>query len=328
MNAARTAGTGAPASSGTSEVGRTSEIGGGVRDACGTHATGDADPRAPEPPPVRAGRALSEGPVRLGGGARRRDGCGVDEARRMILRHPLPWAVRAEALKAADLPALRWTAALTAAASALMLIVLHGSGSEPTASNQAQQDPTAVAQAAGYGFDAVAWTWTTLVQIGFLVAGLLLTTGEHTSTAGRTTLLVVPRRGAVWAARLTVLALLAAAAAALLVATGLVTCPEATTRESVAAAGRTAVWLVAAAVMAGGAGAALRQTLGAATVVLVLVVVAPVAADLLGDAATWLPGPAARAWVREASWADGAVVLGWTATAMTAGGLRVVRTDA
>lgn len=242
-------------------------------------------------------------------------------------------AVRAEALKAAALPTLRWTGVLTVLASALMLATLHSTLSGTTGGGPAQLDSGATASGpaiqapAEYGFETVAWTWTSLVQLGFLAAGLLVSTAEHTSALGRTTLLVLPARGVVWTARLAVLAAIATTAAVLLVPTATATCPEVFTGESLQAAARTFVWLVAAALMAAGAGAALRQMLGAATALLLLVMVAPVAADLLGDAATWLPGVAARGWVRDGSWGEGVIVLAWTAGGLAAGAARLVRSD-
>lgn len=240
--------------------------------------------------------------------------------------------VRAEALKAAALPTLRWTAVLSVLASALMLATLHsalsattGGGPAPLDSGAAEPGPAVLS---GYGFETVAWTWTSLVQLGFLAAGLLVSTAEHTSALGRSTLLVLPARGAVWTARLAVLAAVATAAAELLVVTAAATCPEMLTEESLQAAARAVAWLVAAALMAAGAGAALRQVLGAATALLLLVAVAPVASDLLGDAATWLPGVAARDWVRDGSWGQGVVVLAWTSGATVAGGVRLARSDA
>lgn len=131
-----------------------------------------------------------------------------------------------------------------------------------------------------------------------------------------------------WAARLAVLAAVTAATAVLLVSTAAATCPEVLTGESLRAAARTLAWLVAAALMAAGAGAALRQVLGAASALLLLVTVAPVAADLLGDAATWLPGAAARSWVRDGSAAEGVIVLVWTAGCLAAGAVRLARSDA
>ena len=98
-------------------------------------------------------------------------------------------AVRAEALKAAALPTLRLTGVLSVLASALMLATLHSALSEATGGGPSSQALT------GYGFETVAWTWTSLVQLGFLAAGLLVSTAEHTSALGCTILLVTPARG-------------------------------------------------------------------------------------------------------------------------------------
>lgn len=231
-------------------------------------------------------------------------------------------AVRAEALKAAALPTLRLTGVLSVLASALMLATLHSALSGTTGGGPA---PRALA---GYGFETVAWRWTSLVQLGFLAAGLLVSTAEHTSALGRSTLLVLPARGAVWTARLAVLAAIALTAAMLLVPTAAATCPAGLTGESLRVAARTLAWLVAAALMAAGAGAALRQVLGAASALLLLVTVAPAVADLLGDAATWLPGVAARSWVHDGSWDEGVIVLVWTAGCLAAGAVRLIRSDA
>ena len=55
---------------------------------------------------------------------------------------------------------------------------------------------------------------------------------------------------------------------------------------------------------------------------------APAVADLLGDGATWLPGVAARGWVRDGSAAEGVIVLVWTAGCLAAGAVRLARSDA
>lgn len=224
-------------------------------------------------------------------------------------------ALRAEALKAGSLPALRWVLVLTAAASALVLTALR-QDAPPTGSVSAEAIATAL------------WVWAGLVQTGFLAMGLLMATKEHTSALCRTTLLVTPRRGRVWAGRLVVLATAALPVAVALTATALAVLDQHPARASVEAAARTGAWLVAVALLAVGTGAILRHVLATASVLLLLVVVAPATARALGPWATWLPGVAAQDWVREGAWRDGAVVLTWVAAALVAGGLRLVRSDA
>ncbi|SDM25664.1 hypothetical protein [Actinomyces ruminicola] len=223
--------------------------------------------------------------------------------------------VRAEMLKAATIPALRWTAALTAIVSVLLLAVLR---------RDAPSTGSVSAEAVAAGM----WTWVGLIQTGFLAAGILVSTKEHTSALGRTTLLVEPRRQAVWAARLTVLVGASLPAAAALAATALLALDTDPGRASAEAAARTGVWLVAVAVIAAGVGAALRRVLGATSLLLLLVVVAPAVTQNLGQWARWLPGAAAQDWVREGAWSDGAVVLAWAMVAAVAGAARLALSDA
>ena len=100
-------------------------------------------------------------------------------------RGALRRCLRAELLKERTLPALWWTVALTTGAAGLVLWSAHA----------------AAPSGHGYGFQEVTWTWTMVVQVGFLVAGTLVATGEHTSAQGRTTLLVTPVRWRVAVAR-------------------------------------------------------------------------------------------------------------------------------
>ncbi|MCL3777217.1 MULTISPECIES: cupin [unclassified Actinomyces] len=223
--------------------------------------------------------------------------------------------LRAEALKAACLPSLRWTVALTAAACVLVLAALR-------------QDAPAADSVTPEAIAAALWTWAGLVQAGFLAVGVLMSTKEHMSAMGSTTLLVVPGRGAVWAGRLVVLAAAVLPVAVVLAATALVVLDQHPARASVEVAVRTGAWLVAVALLSAGTGALLRHVLATTSVLLLLVVVAPATSQALGSWATWLPGAAAQDWVREGAWHDGAVVLAWVVTAVVAGGLRLVRSDA
>ncbi|MGK2349526.1 cupin [Actinomyces sp. W5033] len=224
-------------------------------------------------------------------------------------------ALRAEALKLGSLPALRWTAVLTVLGAALMLLTLR---------QGVPRADSAPAQAVA----AAMWTWGGLVQVGFLAAGVLASTKEHTSALGRTTLLVEPRRPAVWAGRLAVLTAVILPVAATLAGAALLTFDANPVHGSVEAAARTGAWLVVLAVAATGAGAALRQVLAATSVLLLLVVVAPATAQILGEWSHWLPGVAAQDWVREGAWQDGAVVLAWSLAAVVAGAVRLTRSDA
>ncbi|QPL05574.1 MULTISPECIES: cupin [Actinomyces] len=224
-------------------------------------------------------------------------------------------ALRAEALKAVCLPALRWALALTVAASVLMLIALR-------------QDAPAASSLPGQAVASGLWIWAGLVQTGFLAMGLLMATKEHTSALGRTTLLVAPGRGGVWSGRLVVLTAAVLPVAVALAATALAVLDQHPARASVEAAARTGAWLVAVALLAVGTGAVLRHVLATAATLLLLVVVAPATARALGSWATWLPGVAAQDWVREGAWRDGVVVLAWVMAALATGGLRLLRSDA
>lgn len=229
--------------------------------------------------------------------------------------------LRAETIKLVTLPALWWTAALTAAASGLTLWAAHASPPQP----------------GRFGFDSLVWSWTMVVQVGFLVAGTLAATSDHVSAQGRTTLLVCPVRWQVAAARLVTLAGAALVAAVVLVAVGVSACPAGWEESARAAGGRTVVWLVAVTLASAGVGGLVRHQAGALTVSLLLVVVAPALAGILGAGSRWLVGVAGRAWVQAGTDAAptgtsaltaGFTVLAWVVVSQAAGTVRLLRSDA
>ena len=71
------------------------------------------------------------------------------------------------------------------------------------------------------------------------------------------------------------------------------------------------------------------QMLWAARLAVLAAVTAAAAVLLVSTAAaTWLPGAAARSWVRDGSAAEGVIVLVWTAGCLAAGAVRLARSDA
>ena len=231
-----------------------------------------------------------------------------------------PWgrALRGELLKAVTLPAMWWTAAVAGAAG-IVIIMSALQNSEGGRS---------------FGFEDIAPTWTLAVQIGFVAAGVIVSGAEHSSAQGMTSLLVTPARGRLAAARLMVLTGTGLVAASVLVGASLAACPTMST-AALWAGGRTVAWLTAVLLMAAGAGETVRRTTGTATAMAVLIVLGPELADLLGDAARWLPGPAGQDWVVEAGSRTGRVsgaaagltVLAWTVLAQAGGFLRLILSD-
>lgn len=225
-------------------------------------------------------------------------------------------ALRCELVKVVTLPAMWWAAAVTGAA-ALVIVV---SALRNVVDRQAP------------GFEEIAPTWTPVVQIGFVVAGVSVAGAEHSTAQGVTSLLVTPARGRVAAARLVVLAGVALTASSVLVGASLAACSLVSV-PTLWAGGRAVVWLTAVLLLAAGLGEALRSVIGATTTALVLVVLAPQVATFLGDAANWLPGQAGQIWVtaagqRQEVAAAGFIVLAWTAAAQGAGMIRIVRAEA
>ena len=227
-------------------------------------------------------------------------------------------ALHAELLKVVTLPAMWWSAAVAgAAAIATMMSVLQN-----------------VVDGQGFGFEEIAPTWTLAVQIGFVAAGVAAAGAEHSTAQGMTSLLVTPARGRLAAARLMVLTGTGLVAASVLVGASLAACPTMST-AALWAGGRTVAWLTAVLLMAAGAGETVRRTTGTATAMAVLIVLGPELADLLGDAARWLPGPAGQDWVVEAGSRTGRVsgaaagltVLAWTVLAQAGGFLRLILSD-
>ena len=260
----------------------------------------------------------------------------VDEAGRMSTEQPEQadaptegpgrrrsgaWSLvlRSELMKVMTLPSLAWTVLLTCAAQAA--VMLSASQSETLGGS--------------FGFDQIVETWTLVAQVGFLAAGILISGSEHSSGQGMTTLLVTPGRARVAVARLVVLTCTGLLTATAITTAGVFACP-AVSAAAWGAGGRTVAWLTAVLLMAVGAGETVRRTTGTATAMAVLIVLGPELADLLGDAARWLPGPAGQDWVVEAGSRTGRVsgaaagltVLAWTVLAQAGGFLRLTRSDA
>ena len=225
------------------------------------------------------------------------------------------WALRAELVKVVTLPAMWGSAAgAGAAAAATMMSVLRD-----------------VVDGRGLGFEEVAPVWALAVQIGFVAAGVAAAGAEHSTAQGMTSLLVMPARGRLAAARLMVLTGAGLVAASVLVGVSLAACPTMST-AALWAGGRTVVWMTAVLLLSAGLGAALRSVVGASTAAVVLVILAPRLAVFLGDAARWLPGQAAQIWLAaDTSRVDvtsaGLIVLAWTTAAQIAGIVRLVRAN-
>ncbi|MCO8270288.1 hypothetical protein M1L60_06725 [Actinoplanes sp. TRM 88003] len=159
-------------------------------------------------------------------------------------------SVHAELHKLGTLPSLRWAAGLTWAATVLLALAAHRAA--PAA------DPVAT---------ALRWT-----QAGFLVFGVLTATQEYESGGQiRATLLAVPRR----------FALAAAKATALIVAAAVLTLPTGT------------AYPISVALVGAGLGWLLRNALAAVATGLTLYLIAcPVALSRWPAAANWLPDTA------------------------------------
>ena len=248
--------------------------------------------------------------AQAGGGGRRLSGTW-----RLVLR--------SELMKVMTLPSLGWTILLTCAAQAAVML-------------SAFQNETL---GGSFGFGQIVKTWTLVAQIGFLAAGILVSSSEHSSGQGMTTLLVTPGRVRVAAARLVVLTCTGLLVATAMTTAGVVACP-AVSAAAWGAGGRTVAWLTAVLLMAAGAGEMVRRTTGAVTAMAVLIVLGPELADLLGEAARWLPGSAGQDWVtagqpgagsgagETSGAAAGLTALAWTTLAQAGGFLRLTRSDA
>ncbi|WP_033346138.1 hypothetical protein [Catenuloplanes japonicus] len=173
-------------------------------------------------------------------------------------------SVRAELLKLATLPSLRRTALLTMTATGLLRWAVGSDGPLPL----------------------------TYTQAGFLIAGVLAVGSEFEAGAQiRATLLALPRR----------LPLLAAKAVAL----GLMTLPAAVSAALLCGAGmRVTGYLMATTLLAGAVTAVVRHPV---TSLLPLLLVYYVATPLLRK--DWLPGDPAGAGTTAAVWALAAAVV-------------------
>ncbi|SPT53675.1 Uncharacterised protein [Actinomyces bovis] len=187
-----------------------------------------------------------------------------------------------------------------------------------------QQVPVGV----DFGFSQAAWAWVMFPQVAFLALGLVLSGAEHSCAQGRMSLLVLPVRGAVWAARVLVTGALALVVALVLGLLAAWACPAGLTGQVVVLA-RVVLWLGLAALLGLGAGEVLRSPTAAGVTALCLVVVAPAAKQVLGYAVVWLPGAAASEWVSGVHTSRAAVVLAaWAVAAVLGGGVRLMRTEA
>nr|WP_221374629.1 hypothetical protein [Actinoplanes polyasparticus] len=159
-------------------------------------------------------------------------------------------AVHAELRKLGTLPSLRWAALLTLAATALLALAAHRAapGTDPIRT-------------------ALRWT-----QAGFLVFGVLAATHEYESGGQiRATLLAVPRR----------LGLAAAKAIALVAVVAVLAAPAGTP------------YLVSVALAGAGLGGILRNTVAAVAAGLTLyLVICPVILSRFPSSAAWLPDTA------------------------------------
>ncbi|MGY2082392.1 hypothetical protein [Blastococcus sp. SYSU DS0539] len=206
-------------------------------------------------------------------------------------------------------------------------------------------EEAAMATAAGTtATAAVAGQYGVVVgQFALLVLVLLAVTQEYASGAIGPTLQWTPRRGVLLAARVAVPAVVATVAGVLLalvadVAARLIA-PDLTLRagELADSLGGIAAVLLAGSVLTAGAGLLLRSTAAALAAVFLLQLVLPAllpafGAEWLTVLAEWLPGSAAI-WtlLGELDMAAGqatALLVGWAAVALAAGGWSLLRRDA
>ncbi|TFV62300.1 UNVERIFIED_ORG: hypothetical protein E4P37_17485 [Bacillus sp. AZ43] len=180
-------------------------------------------------------------------------------------------------------------------------------------------------------------------QFALLVLALLAVTQEYASGSIGPTLQWTPRRGVLLAARVAVPVLVAVAAAVVLalvadVAAWLIAPELALEFSEVAGSlGRIAVVVAAGSVLAVGAGLLLRSTAGALAAVFLLQLVLPFLLPVFGvqwmaDLGELMPGSGAI-WtlLGEPEMTAGqatALLVGWSAAALAAGGWRLLRRDA
>jgi len=210
-------------------------------------------------------------------------------------------AVHAELRKLLTLPSLRWTALLTLAVNVLLCLAYAAAGS--------RGGPT--------GADALAPLASS--QAGFLAMGALAAASEHQAGAQiRTTLLALPRRLPLQAAKATALVV-----GTLPVAAGV----AATVALVVGDSGRTAAataYLVLTTVLAASVGGLVRRLLPALLALLTLYFVAgPLLRLRFGSSAPWLPDTAAT----DPSHGAAATVV-WTLAALVLAAFAVSRRDA
>ncbi|MCZ2805557.1 hypothetical protein O2W18_10615 [Modestobacter sp. VKM Ac-2983] len=182
-----------------------------------------------------------------------------------------------------------------------------------------------------------------LGQFGLLVLALVAVTQEHASGSIGPTLQWTPRRGVLLAARVAVPVVVATVAGVLLalvadVAAWLIA-PQLTlsAAELAGSLGRVAAVLVAGSVLAVGVGLLLRSTAGALATVFLLQLVLPAllpgfGVEWMADLGELLPGTGA-VWTLlgepDMTAAQAAALLiGWSAAALAAGGWSLLRRDA
>ncbi|MGY2129421.1 hypothetical protein [Blastococcus sp. SYSU DS0617] len=189
----------------------------------------------------------------------------------------------------------------------------------------------------------VAGEYGTLIgQFALLVMVLLAVTSEYGSGAIAPTLQWTPRRGVLLAARVAVPVTVATAAAVLLafvadvLAKLLAPDLALSSGELTGSLGRVAGVLLAAGVLTAGLGFLLRSTAAALAAVFLLQLVLPALLPAFGawaaDVAEFLPGSGA-VWTLlgepdMTAWQAGALLVGWAATALVAGGWSLLRRDA
>lgn len=239
---------------------------------------------------------------------------------------------RAEALKLTSTRAPRWVAA-----SAVGMTVLALSGAVASSPEETLQTTDGLRTVLDHGG---------LAAILALVLGVLATASEHRHGTVVDTLLSEPHRGRVLAAKMTVLAVVGAALGVVVAAAAWLGASawyagkgidlplelgDATTLSTLAGI---VAWNALYAVLGVALGTIIRTPTGAiVTAILWLYVLETAVAGLVPDVAKWLPAMSALALGNSpdadllGQAAGGAVLLGWTAVAVTAAYVSTTRRD-
>ena len=181
-------------------------------------------------------------------------------------------------------------------------------------------------------------------QFAFLLVVLLAVTSEYSSGGIRSTILWVPRRGVVFAARLLVpVAFIAACAVIVAVATGLVAwgflgqAAEVVPGDIAVSLGRITVAIGFGGLLTVGLGLLLRSTPGTLTAIFLLMLALPIALGNTGvsgltTVSDYLPGRAVVSTlvvdeVELPASTIATVMIAWTAASLFAGGWSLIRRD-